>query len=185
MCEMLIESGADVNQPQSRSGEYPIHFAASSGDLHKIWLIRNHGADVSAKDDDGRTALFPAATSGASDVISVLASWGLDVNSKDKEGNTPLLSVVAFMQHLRQLVQDYNSTQSDDSDQILDVDEEVQERLDAIRTLVAWGADINAMNDAGECALSLAEPANETSLTEVLVELGAVWPAASEKAQAK
>ncbi len=183
MCAMLIEFGADVNEPQSISGEYPIHLTALSGDLQKVWLIRNHGADVFAKDGDGKTAMFNAATGGAPDVISVLASWGLDVNAKDKDGNTPVLSVVATMEHLRQRVQDYNSTQDDDSDRILDADEEIRERLDAIRTLVAWGADINAVNDAGDGALTLAENANEASLTDILVELGAVRPATAENNQ--
>ncbi len=184
LCAMLIEFGGDVNKPQTNSEVYPIHLAALSGDAQKVWMLRNHGADVFVRNESGQTALFYAAWAGSSDVISILANWGLDVNAEDKDGDTPLLALVADLEGFRQLVQDFNSTQDDDSDRILDADTEIRERLDAIRTLVAWGADINAVNDAGECALSLAEAANETSLTEVLVELGAVSPAASENTQA-
>jgi uncharacterized protein len=47
------------------------------------------GADVNARDDNGRTALHAAASQGYTDVVKFLADQGADVGAKDGDGNTP------------------------------------------------------------------------------------------------
>ena len=51
--------------------------------------LRN-GANVNAKDEDGRTALHLAAFNGHADIVEALLRHGADVNAKDKDGYTAL-----------------------------------------------------------------------------------------------
>ena len=49
------------------------------------------GADIDAKNNEGRTALMIAASENAKpEILSVLIEAGADVNAKDNEGNTPM-----------------------------------------------------------------------------------------------
>ena len=51
------------------------------------------GADVNAKDEDGRTPLLNA-LSGPKEIIELLIAKGADVNAQDDVGFTPLDRVV-------------------------------------------------------------------------------------------
>jgi hypothetical protein len=50
----------------------------------------DHGADVNAAANDGRTAVHGAALQGYDDVIKFLAAHGADLTTKDHKGFTPL-----------------------------------------------------------------------------------------------
>ena len=48
------------------------------------------GTDVTATDEDGRTALHWAAGQGHGDSVTLLLDWGADVAMKDGDGRTAL-----------------------------------------------------------------------------------------------
>ena len=48
------------------------------------------GADVNAKNKEGKTPLHHAADEGHQEVVEMLIANGADVNAKEKDGNTPL-----------------------------------------------------------------------------------------------
>ncbi len=48
------------------------------------------GADIDARDKDGRSALIFASSSGFPVLVALLLEWGADVNAKDREQNTAL-----------------------------------------------------------------------------------------------
>ena len=52
VCRVLIDKGAQVNA-KGWNGMTPLHWAISNGKLEIVRLIRGHGADVKARDDDG------------------------------------------------------------------------------------------------------------------------------------
>lgn len=58
--------------------------------IEAIQLCLDHGLDVNAKANDGRTAIFGAATFGLSEVITFLYDHGATVDYKDKQGLSPL-----------------------------------------------------------------------------------------------
>ncbi|MDE1152477.1 MAG: ankyrin repeat domain-containing protein [Micavibrio sp.] len=58
--------------------------------LHKITDLANFGANLHARDNDGRTPLHYACVQGKIDGLRQLLSLGLDVNATDEKGYTPL-----------------------------------------------------------------------------------------------
>jgi ankyrin repeat protein len=102
---LLLEHGADPTLGPTRSGITPLMAAAGVGTaeqdttgryktqgeaIEAIQLLLDHGADVNAAANDGRTALHGAALQGYDDVIKFLAAHGADLNTKDHKGFTPL-----------------------------------------------------------------------------------------------
>ena len=89
----LLGLGADVNAKNEEHDEAAIILAAKSGDAEMIALLINEGAELNARDDEGRTALFFAEVS--SQVFGSLITAGADPKIKDNEGNTILMYKVA------------------------------------------------------------------------------------------
>jgi uncharacterized protein len=102
---LLLEHGADPALGPTRSGITPLMAAAGLGTaeqdttgryktqgeaIEAIQLLLDHGADVNAAANDGRTALHGAALQGYDDVIKFLAAHGADLDTKDHKGFTPL-----------------------------------------------------------------------------------------------
>ena len=96
---------ADPKLSPTRSGITPLMAAAGLGTseqdstgryktqgeaIDAIQLLLDHGGDVNAAANDGRTALHGAALQGYDDVIKFLAAHGADLTVKDHKGFTPL-----------------------------------------------------------------------------------------------
>ncbi|GFO49535.1 ankyrin [Plakobranchus ocellatus] len=84
--ETLLSAGADPNKP-NKYGETALHLAA---DTEITSLLIQAGADLEARNDDGRTPLLEAAYKGRTDVISVLKMYGADMSAVDDDGNFAL-----------------------------------------------------------------------------------------------
>ena len=65
--------------------------AADKGDINTVRALLNIGADVNAKNRQGRTALIAAAESGHTNTVKLLLENGADVNAKDIYGETALI----------------------------------------------------------------------------------------------
>ena len=89
----FLTLGADVDAKNEEHNEAAIILAAKAGDAAMVELLINHGAQVDARDDRGRTALFFAKV--GSQLFASLLAAGADTNIKDDEGNTILMSRVA------------------------------------------------------------------------------------------
>ena len=70
--------------------------AAINGDIKKVRELIENGADVDAKNNDGKTALHKAALRGNVDVVKVLIENRADVVAKDECGKTALRSHLPF-----------------------------------------------------------------------------------------
>ena len=64
--------------------------AAKAGDTAKVKRLLKKGADVSAKNEYGWTALMKAARYGHTETANTLLDAGADVNAKTEKGTTAL-----------------------------------------------------------------------------------------------
>jgi ankyrin repeat protein/nucleoside phosphorylase len=91
LVEMLIERGADINEPRRRWNN-PLIYLCDSGrsSVEMIALILGKGADVNVQDMWGWTQLMNACRSGRLEVVEMLLEAGADMNLRDSDGRTAL-----------------------------------------------------------------------------------------------
>ena len=74
VAQLLLEHGADINaKATSHSASTPLHIAAQQGRVEVVYVLLQNGANVSMKDDRGRTALQMASDRGHVDVMKLLS----------------------------------------------------------------------------------------------------------------
>ena len=75
---------------RKRFGSYPLHWAAMRGVPGVCQLLVAKGANVNARDKNGRTALHDAVRAEQVEVAEALIALGADVNATDNNSFTPL-----------------------------------------------------------------------------------------------
>ena len=160
---ILVDAGLDVNAADSAAFT-PLINAAQRGNLDTVRLLIAKGADpnavtalgdvathASSRVKNGAlglghfTALLLAAPTAPTPVVTALIKAGADVNATDVRGMTPLMLAVATD----------------------------HPKLDAIRELLAAGANANAKSLAGETALDWARKFGTTPVVTMLTRAGA------------
>ena len=96
LLKLLIEAGADVNERSFEDGEEtPLFSACLGGRLEIAEILLESGADIDAKNDMGRTALWEVCLANDEDtaeklralypkVVEFLADYGADVSLHDE-----------------------------------------------------------------------------------------------------
>ncbi|UNQ73406.1 ankyrin repeat domain-containing protein [Infirmifilum sp. NZ] len=115
-----------------------LHFAAGIGDLEKIRMLLERGADINARDNIGWTPLHFAAIAGKLDVARLLIEKGADVNARGVFGDTPL-HYAAMNGH-----------------------------LDVVKLLVDSGADVDARDEYGRTPWDLARERGHVEVVRLL-----------------
>jgi ankyrin repeat protein len=97
----LLKQGGDVNARDAEHNETPLIFAAKFADAGMVRLLLNAQADVHARDDKGRTALYFAPVS--SEVFKLLLEAGANLHAIDGGGNTILMRKVSESRSLNEV----------------------------------------------------------------------------------
>ncbi len=95
---IALDGGADANGATS-AGRSALQDAAAFGDLEMVRMLVEKGANVSAADKRGYTALMRAALSyepGAPQVVEYLLARGANVSLKNETGDTALSFAARF-----------------------------------------------------------------------------------------
>lgn len=144
------------------------------------------GADASARDADGRTALHLAVESERLFACSDLLCCGADARVKDAEGHTPLYT--AAVRHLPEFINrivevGHVSPDGEMLHAALTAPGEEVKKLTTCRTLIRHGVDVNARNERGETALQVAEAAGYPLVCRMLRFYGATETASAREPQ--
>ena len=85
--DILLDSGADLNQPCLDLRHTPIMFAAEVGNMYCFDKLIEKGAEIDCTDEDGYTLCTLAAHGGNVEMLKyLLEDNNIDKNSIDKKG---------------------------------------------------------------------------------------------------
>ena len=73
---ILLERGAAVNDAQGNLGRTPLHRAVNARKPQIVRLLLEHGADVSVRDEGGRTAYQLASHCEYQEIVELLSAYG-------------------------------------------------------------------------------------------------------------
>jgi ankyrin repeat protein len=143
----LIKQGADVNAPQG-DGVTALHWAARSADADMVKALVAAGASASARTELGAfTPLHLAAERGAAPIVAALLSAGAAVDARSTTGATPLMLAAAAgdTPTIAALIDAGANVNAEESDRLQTplIFAAASDRLDAVKLLVARGADPN------------------------------------------
>ncbi|CAM9703933.1 unnamed protein product, partial [Scytosiphon promiscuus] len=96
MIQVLLAGGANANLPRWKHGETPLHTATRCNSHAAMLALLELGANVNAKDDQGRTALYIACETVAPDAADLLLRRGADETAVANTGFTPRSRISAI-----------------------------------------------------------------------------------------
>ena len=162
MVEKLLKAGADPNTTLP-SDETALMTAARSGNVGAVTALLAHGADVNAKESwKSQTALMWAAAENHAPVVQALLDGGADIQARSNV--SPALS---------------RSEPGDKGFTALLFAARAGQ-IDAARTLLAAGADVNQTLSDGTSALVLATISARFEMAAFLLDQGANPDAAEQ-----
>ncbi|MEO1185214.1 MAG: ankyrin repeat domain-containing protein, partial [Cyanobacteria bacterium J06636_27] len=92
--ELLLANGADINIPapeEDGNKSTPLMETAYRGSSKIARILIEKGADINARDAEGKTTLIIAAERGNAEVAGELILAGADIDAKDNNGHTALM----------------------------------------------------------------------------------------------
>ncbi|KAL3457563.1 ankyrin repeat-containing domain protein [Aspergillus heterothallicus] len=123
--------------------------AAYCGHAGTVSVLVARGAEVEARDDDGRTPLWLAADVVAASAVRVLLDAGADIDARDSEGRTPLYTAVVLRRGRVEATM-----------------------AETVRLLVGRGAALNGVDECSATVLGTAALYGGSATLEALLQCG-------------
>ena len=163
-----------------------LHSAVSRGNIERVRMLVERGADLNAEGMYGRTPLYYAALCGQSNIVDYLLDKGADPTkgASWKGHNTPL-HVAAFEGHVSIVAalieHGVKVDLLDDAQQTPLHEAAWHGQPDVVRYLISQGADVNAKDksghtplvSSGRVSLSTKYTQHDSEIAALLVEAGA------------
>ncbi|MBM3227232.1 MAG: hypothetical protein FJZ47_25985, partial [Candidatus Tectomicrobia bacterium] len=174
---MLLLSCSMVTRSSGPPPPPPLIKAVSKGDTPAARALLAKGADVQARDSNGRTALMYAAENGDPTTVQALLTHGADVNARDAQGWTALMYAaengdLTTVQTL--LVQKAHvNAKSEGTGWTALMSAAARGHFPVTQALLAQGAEANAREKDGQTALIMAVQQGHSTVVQALLENGA------------
>lgn len=155
----------------------PLIKATARGDIATVRALLARGADVQARDANGRTALTYAAENGDPTTVQTLLNSGADVNARDWKGWSPLIYAaengdVTTVQMLLTNKAHVN-VKAEGSGWTALMSAASRGRLPVVQALLNAGAEANTRDQDSQTALILAVQQGHVEVVHALLEGGA------------
>jgi len=158
----------------------PLADAVQHGDAQGVQALLKNKVDVNATQPDGATALHWAAYRSDAESTAALLSAGANVNAKNKYGVTPLaLAADQGNAAVLDLLLNAGAKPNDPINFVNSGETPLMHaarssKVDAVKSLVKAGADVNAKESwNGQTALMWAAADGDSAMVTTLLELGA------------
>ncbi len=152
----------------NENGDTFLIAASRQGSLKIVKSLIGYGADVNAKNNDGRTALM--LTSNL-EIAKLLIDSGADVNAKNNDGGTALM-LTSNLEIAKLLIDngaDVNAKSNGGLTALM-----LTSSLEITKLLIDNGADVNAKDDEfGQTALTQAVKWDRLEIAKLLIDNGA------------
>lgn len=188
VAKLLLESGAKADARIDYRKRCVLHTAAEEGNVEVAGLLIDRGADVDATDREGWTALDVAIAAGQASMVECLLKRGADASAVTRRGETPLelaadlLTTLGVTQgdighlvrfgrqaHGGQIVTDLLAAGAKHTLRSAAALGDVE----AVTSLLAGGAKVDAADHTGRTALHLAALHGQAEVARVLLAAGA------------
>ena len=175
--ELLRSKGGKTAKEQLAAEN--IFAAAEVGDLEAIKKHLEGGVDVNGANKGGYTALHMAVRRGQKEAVALLLEKGANVNA-ERKGKTPL-EFAGKNEEIAALLREKGGKTGKEIKAAGSIFSAAQSGLvDAVKTHLAAGVDVNAKNKGGYTALHLASKKGHVEVAKVLLEAKADIAAASK-----
>ena len=178
MVKYLLLQHADVKKKDANGNTILLAAIKEGVQLPIIDALINAGADVNAQDNQGNNVLLAALKNGLSaPVIRTLLDAGADVNSKDQHGTSAFLLAVKRQDvDLMNLFLEYNADLKNlapNGDSLFDYAYTHQAPKHILQMILQNGANVNALNQAGQLPIIKALTAQDYEMVTTLLQYGA------------
>lgn len=157
IAKVLITEGQANVLLANRDGETALSLAVQDDDEELVDLLCTHGANVNARDEDGRTAVMAAYDASNKRMVEHLISEvGADITLADNEGRT-LLHLAARQgddEGVRSLCESGADVNAQDVNGFSPLVHAIQSgNPDAVEVLLSTAADVNARDNEGRTVM--------------------------------
>ena len=172
---LIIEHSLDVNARGLYKKSTPLHRASARGHMDAVRILLEHGADVTAQNEDGSTPLHWASRRGRVEVVHILLKHGADATAQDKNKSTPLhmASSGGHVDSVRVLLEHGVDATSQDKNGWTPLHcASYEGHVEVTRDLLDHGVDATVLDKDGRTPLHRASFEGHLEVTRVFLEHG-------------